>query len=109
MRALYAEASDLLLPYNRIPLLFGRLNEPGIKEECIIQFRSVPVEAHELSTLEIITRAGRFFNDFVRVKRDGSNISPALMEEATRLNFCFDEIFNYELYKYFMYDSNTAS
>ena len=68
--------------FNRVPLLFTRLREPGIKAICDEQFRSVASGLHDRTTLKLMDPDGELFEDYQALQPDGTNMSPELSDQV---------------------------
>jgi len=66
--------------YDRVPLLFARLDQPGIKQRCIHQLQSAPLERHERQTIRVMVQDLKA--DFDAMNDDGTNMSDALSREV---------------------------
>ena len=69
-------------PYDRIPYLFGRLKEAGVKRRIIEQFRCAPAAAHDDVTLNIMGVDGRLKADFDALNEDGTGMTVSLAAEV---------------------------
>ena len=77
-----AHGKAQLAIYNRIPFLFSRLKEPGVKRKCGDQFAEVAEHLHDDATLIVMGTDGPLKPDFDALGYDGSGTTVALQDEV---------------------------
>ena len=82
VRAYVAHGKGQLAIYNRIPFLFSRLKEPGVKKKCEDQFAEVAEHLHDDATLIAMGTDGPLKPDFDALGYDGSGMTVALQDEV---------------------------
>lgn len=82
VRAAYAHGVLKVRPFGRIPYLFGRLGEPGVKRQVMEQFLEAPEYAHDDLTLAILSPTGRLRRDYDAMSGDGTGMSIALSRQV---------------------------
>ena len=76
--------------FNRVPFLFARLGEAGVKLQCEAQFESRALEYHDRATLRVMGPDGELKQDFDALEDGGANMTVALQREVTHTQLCFD-------------------
>ena len=78
MRATWLMAKEKLAHYDHIPWLLGRLDQPGVRDRCLLQFAEAPEAKHEPVSLEFLSPASALYEDVTRMHADGTGMSPKL-------------------------------
>ena len=81
-RACYWMAVERLQVFDRVPFLLARLDEPGVRNRCLAQYRSCAARLHHRVSFDFLDVDGSLFNDVMSMDDDGSNMSPQLTREA---------------------------
>ena len=68
--------------YDRIPLLMARLDQPGIRDRCVVQFRSVEARMHDRVSIRILDPATHFGKHVENMNGDGTNMHADLKLEV---------------------------
>ena len=66
---------------SKIPWLIARILEPGVRDECLIQWNSVPVAEHQRVSVEFFG-AGQLRRDIDMLAPDGSGATELLKQEV---------------------------
>ena len=82
MRSTLIDGQYRLKIYDQIPLLFGRLDEPGVRDRCRQQFESVAADKHLPPTLYTMMPDQPLRDDFENMNADGSGMSARLRKEV---------------------------
>ena len=79
----YALAVDKINFLDRIPYLFARLREPGVKERCLQQWRAAPLALHQRVSCEFLQpgHSSGLRAHVDQVPPDGTNVHPDLATE----------------------------
>ena len=67
---------------SRIPFLMARLEQPGVAQECLAQYRSCPRRHHDKISIRILDDTRAFYDDVLAIRPDGSGLSPQLLIEV---------------------------
>ena len=81
VRGIYRIAFARIEPFDKIPYLYGRLDEPGIKKRCEDQFAEAEPSKHHRVSNDFQNPGGPLYADFNAVNDDGTGISPKLEAE----------------------------
>ena len=75
-----------------IPYLLGRLNEPGVRDRAMQQYRSAPARLHHRESVRMLGEESEYTEDIRNIGPDGSNISERLWREIEGiLNMPFND------------------
>ena len=71
--------------FSVIPYLLSQLGKPGVRDTCLEQFRSAPLERHDRVTLRLLAEGSPLRRHVDAVSPDGSVMHADLRAEVTRL------------------------
>ena len=82
--ALFAEslARASIQEFDLVPMLFSRLEEPGVKQRILDQWAEVPAARHDRLTMRLLGPNSEFRNDILDIDDHGGNISERLLREV---------------------------
>ena len=68
--------------YDQIPLLFARLDQPGIRDRCVAQFHEVPMALHNRVSLRVLAPGSSFIEAIMKMSPDGTGMEQHLRDEV---------------------------
>ena len=96
VRASVSYGMDLLDPYSRIPFLAARLDEPGIRDQCLAQWAAAPRHQHDEASAYLFEDApGTLRQAVLAIHDDGTIEDPQLKSEVESIQLIpFDDTVN---------------
>ena len=85
VRALHLMGLRYIRYLTRIPYLFCRLNQPGVRDECKRQFALAPAESHHRVSRAFIEEGTSLSAAFHSMNADGTGMSPELEAERNSI------------------------